>query len=199
MAVVAYQTAARELLQQTLLDAGHALLKQRVWSAITMGEIARDAGVSRQTLYSAFGTREDFARALVLREGDRFVSLVERAIRANAPDAELALTAAFDVFLGDAARDPLIRSVIAAGDGPDTLLPLLTIRGRPLLERCAERLADVIESCWEHVPSDDARRLSECIVRLAISFAALPPAAGPGAAEEIASVLAPYVRELTQD
>lgn len=189
---VPYQAAARELLRATLLDAGSALLRDRAWSKITMGEVARGAGVSRQTLYSAFGTREEFAQALVLREGDRFLSSVEQAIRSCAPDAERALSAAFEVFLDAAAADPLIRAVVA-GDGSNTLLALLTIQGRPLVDRLAERLSEVIVSAWPQASAGEATLLAECMVRLAISCAALPPAAGPRA---ISSVLAPYARSM---
>ena len=42
-----------------------------------MAEVARAAGVSRQTLYKEFGTRQEFAQAFVLREADRFLGDVE--------------------------------------------------------------------------------------------------------------------------
>ena len=54
--------AARELLRSTLLDAARAELASRRWTEITMADIARAAGVSRQTLYKEFGSREEFAQ-----------------------------------------------------------------------------------------------------------------------------------------
>lgn len=68
---IPYSLAARELLRNTLLDAACDELQDRRWANITMADIARSAGVSRQTLYKEFGSRDEFAQALVLREAER--------------------------------------------------------------------------------------------------------------------------------
>src|SRR5690606_34971568 len=48
------------------------------WSKVTMGRLAAEAGVSRQTVYNAVGSREDLAEAMVLTESAGFVfSIVE--------------------------------------------------------------------------------------------------------------------------
>ena len=74
-----YAVAARALLRDTLLDAARRELEQRAWSEVTMADIAAAAGVSRQTLYKEFGSREEFAQAFVLREAERFIAAVETA------------------------------------------------------------------------------------------------------------------------
>src|ERR1700683_4995997 len=53
-----YALAARELLRNTLLDGARDELQRRPWAEITMADIAATAGVSRQTLYKEFGSRE---------------------------------------------------------------------------------------------------------------------------------------------
>ena len=68
---VPYSVAARELLRNTLLDAACHELQSRHWADITMADIAVAAGVSRQTLYKEFGSREEFAQVLVMREAER--------------------------------------------------------------------------------------------------------------------------------
>ena len=83
-----YSVAARELLRDTLLDAARDELRERQWGEITMADIARAAGVSRQTLYKEFGSRDAFAQALVLREADRFLASVETAVRAHIDDPD---------------------------------------------------------------------------------------------------------------
>src|ERR1700722_3127505 len=98
-----YPLAARELLRDTLLDAAHDEIERRSWAEITMADVARRAGVSRQTLYKEFGSREQFAQALVLREGDRLLRAVEEAVLARLEDPAAALSAAFEVFLSAAA------------------------------------------------------------------------------------------------
>src|SRR5690606_13349312 len=60
----ALMPAARE----SLLDAAYAALARRPWSAVRMVDVAAAAGVSRQTLYNEFGSKDGLARALVRRE-----------------------------------------------------------------------------------------------------------------------------------
>ncbi|MFB9461842.1 TetR/AcrR family transcriptional regulator [Streptomyces cinereospinus] len=68
--------AARE----SLLDAAFAALARRPWAAVRMVEVAAAAGVSRQTLYNEFGSKEGLARALVRREADGYLAGVDRAL-----------------------------------------------------------------------------------------------------------------------
>ena len=69
-----YSEAARELLRTTLLDAARALLGERGWARVTMADVAARVGVSRQTLYNTFGSRDELAQALVLREQERMLA-----------------------------------------------------------------------------------------------------------------------------
>lgn len=191
---VPYPVAARELLRNTLLDAARELLLARRWSDITMADVAKAAGMSRQTLYNEFGSREEFAQAFVLRDGDRFLTAVEEAVDEH-DDPAAALAAAFDVFLTAASDDPLVRAVIS-GDGTDDLLRLVTTQGTPLIERTSERLASVIVSRWPVVPAAEAALIGECLVRLAISFAVLPASPTGMTGESIVGLLGPYVENL---
>ncbi len=191
-APVPFAVASRELLRRTLLDAMRDQLATREWSAVTMAEVARAAGVSRQTLYKAFGSRQEFAQAYVLREVDGFLEAVEAAVQAHLADPPRALAAAFDVFLETAAQDPLVRAIVS-GEGGDELLPLVTTQGQPVLEHATERLAAFLLEGWPQIAAADARLLAECVVRLAISYAALPSGMGP---EAVATLLGPYVERL---
>ncbi len=187
-----YAVAARELLRDTLMDAAREELGRRNWSEVTMAEIALLAGVSRQTLYNEFGSREAFAQAFVLREGDRFLVAVEEALLARTDDPAGALEAAFDVFLTAAGDDPLVRTAVF-DSGSDGLLPLVTTQGKPLVERAAERLAAVIARGWPQVANADAELLAESVVRLAISYAALPKGPATMTAASVARLLGPYL------
>jgi AcrR family transcriptional regulator len=190
-----YAVAARELLRSTLFDAARDELASRRWSEVTMADIAAAAGVSRQTLYKEFGSREQFARALILREADRFISTVEEAMDAHLGDPKAALLAAFGLFLAVAAEDPLVRAAIA---GADEMLPLVTTQGQPLVERSTERLHAAIISRWPQVSPHDAALLAECLVRLAISYATLPAGPAGMTASSIAELLGPYIEGALQ-
>ncbi|MER5827018.1 helix-turn-helix domain-containing protein, partial [Streptomyces mirabilis] len=82
--------AARE----SLLDAAYTALAHRPWSTVRMVDVAAVAGVSRQTLYNEFGSKEGLARALVRREADGFLAGVERALATHADARERLVAAA---------------------------------------------------------------------------------------------------------
>ncbi len=192
---VPYSVAARELLHSTLLDAACEELGRRRWSEITMADIARAAGVSRQTLYKEFGSRDEFAQVLLMREVARFLNAVEQAVHTHLDDPAQALAAAFDVFLTAAAENPLV-STIVGGEGAEELLALFTTQGKPLVDHAVERITAVMLSGWPLVDATDAELLSECLVRLAISYAALPEGPTSMTAASVSRLLGPYVEQL---
>lgn len=67
--------------RESLLDAAGAALAGLPWSLVRMIDVAAVAGVSRQTLYNEFGTKDGLARALVRREADAYLAGVDRALR----------------------------------------------------------------------------------------------------------------------
>ena len=190
-----YAEAARELLRKTLLDGARDELERRGWAAITMGDIAAAAGVSRQTLYKEFGSREAFAQAFVMREVARFLAAVEDAVNEHLDDPAVALSAAFDVFLTAAAEDPLVRTLLT-GEQAHSLLALVTTRGEPVVAGATERLSAIILAGWPGVDPLDARLLAECLVRLAISYAALPAGPTGMTAASVTTLLGPYIERI---
>jgi AcrR family transcriptional regulator len=194
-----YAEAAHELLRNTLLDAARDELERRGWAQITMSDIATAAGVSRQTLYKEFGSRDEFAQAFVMREVDRFLEAVEVAVREHLNDPATALSAAFNVFLTAAAEDPLVRTLLT-GDEAYSLLALVTTQGEPVVAGATKRLSAIILSGWSTVNPADARLLAECLVRLAISYAALPAGPTGMTAASVTTLLGPFIeRVLTEE
>jgi AcrR family transcriptional regulator len=190
-----YAEAARALLRDTLLDAAGDLMRERGWAETTMAEVAAAAGVSRQTLYHEFGSRNDFAQAYVLRETGRFVASVETALSSRTGDPRAALVAAFEVFLAAAAGHPLIRAIVS-GDGNDGLLALITIQGGPVLGLATERLAALFITSWPQIDAGRARLVADCLVRLAISHAALPGGPAESSAAGVGEVLGPFLEQV---
>jgi AcrR family transcriptional regulator len=185
-----YAVAARELLRDTLFDAARSELEHRAWSEVPMADVARAAGVSRQTLYKEFGSRDEFAQAFVLHEADGFIAAVEGAMDAHQDDPKAALTAAFGLFLSAAAEDPLIRAAIR---GSGEMLPFVTTHGETLVEGAAERLRMAIAARWAQAQAHDVALLAECLVRLAISYATLPVAPAGMTASSITELLGPFI------
>nr|MDT0665759.1 helix-turn-helix domain-containing protein [Micromonospora sp. DSM 115978] len=103
-----FVASTRLRLRETLLDAAAEVLSERGgWRDTRMADVAACAGVSRQTLYQHFGNRDALAEALLLREADRFLNDVERAVVEHRDDAQAATAAAFEVFLEAVANDVL--------------------------------------------------------------------------------------------
>jgi AcrR family transcriptional regulator len=189
-----YAVAARELLRETLFDAARDALQERPWAEVTMAEIASAAGVSRQTLYKEFGSRDEFAQQFVVREGERFLAAVEDAVRAHRDDPQAALAAALGVFLSAAAEDPLVRMLLT-DDGTGGMLPLVTTQSQPVVAFASYRLTTVILDCWPHVKRADVDTLAESLVRLAISYAMLPKDPPSEAIPTVMALLEPFIEQ----
>lgn len=187
-----YRVAARELLRGTLLDAARDLLGDRPWAQISMAEVARAAGVSRQTLYKEFGSRDEFAQTFVIREGARFLDAVERAIELHLDDPRAAVAAGLEVFLGAAAEDPLV-ALLLADDGTGGMLPLITTQSRPVLVWASARLGEAMRAGWPHASDEDVELLADSFVRLAISYVTMPRDSPAETAAAAAALLAPYL------
>ncbi len=187
-----YAVAARQLLRDTLFDAARDELQQRAWADITMADIARAAGVSRQTLYKEFGTRDEFSAAFVIREGERFLDAVEAAVREHLDDPSTAVAAALEVFLTTAGEDPLMR-ILLSDDGTGGMLPLVTTQSMPVVTWASARLAAVMRDGWPHASEHDAQLLAETLVRLAISYVTVPKGAPRATARDAAALLGPYI------
>jgi|SRR6187549_282161 len=189
-----YPQAARQLLRETLFAAAREALQRRAWSEITMADVATAAGVSRQTLYNEFGSRDEFALALVIHEGERFMDGVDAAVREHFDDPRAAVTAAFETFLRTAGEDPLVRIVIS-DDGAGGMLPFVTTQGMPVVQWATARLTATIEEGWPQAPPEKARLLAEALVRLAISHVTAPGEAPAATAASTSELLGPFIDE----
>ena len=190
-----YSELARGLLRERVLEAVGELLADRPWPKVSMAAVAAHVGVSRQTLYNTFGSRDELAQAYVEREADRFLAGVDVAVREHAADPREALGAALAIFLGAADRHPLVRAVTSA-EGGEELLPLVTTRGGPLIEHVTEHLTRLMVETWPRLRRTDTAPIADALVRLAISYAALPAGDPIGTASTIAALLSPSVDEL---
>jgi AcrR family transcriptional regulator len=190
-----YRGAVRQLLRDRLLDAGRDQLGERAWAQVTMAEIATAAGVSRQTLYNEFGSRDEFGQALVIREGSRFLEEVEDAIDEHPGDPRAALSAALERFLAITADDPLV-ALLLSDDGTAGMLPLLTTQSRPVLEWASRRLAETIDARWPGLPAGDLQTLTDVLVRLAISHVTAPGESPARTAESITRLLEPAIERM---
>ncbi|MER7984432.1 TetR/AcrR family transcriptional regulator [Streptomyces noursei] len=168
--------------REALLDAAYTALLVRAWSDVRMVDVAAAAGVSRQTLYNAFGSKDGLARALVRRETETYVAGVERELArgaAGAPgppdDAAARMTAAATWTLRTARTNPLVRAALTGCWGDR--LPLGQTGPAELVGRFRERAVAALAPGRprEQLPALDAA--CETAARLTLSCVIAP--AGP--------------------
>ncbi|MFJ1806260.1 MULTISPECIES: TetR/AcrR family transcriptional regulator [unclassified Streptomyces] len=195
--------AARE----SLLDAAFKALGRRPWAAVRMVDVAAAAGVSRQTLYNEFGSKEGLARALVRREADGYLAGVERALAVHG-DARERLTATAEWTTSAARENVLVRAVLT-GFWSERL-PSPTLSAVPSSSAVpAQRRADgplpspgdLVGAVRDRavaalsgpgaVRADaaDLARSCELAVRLALSCVAAPPPGEDGVARLVRGAL----------
>ena len=191
------QQASKQLLRGGLLDAMREHLRHSDWSSVTMTDIAEAAGVSRQTVYNEFGSRQGLATAYALRLTDEFCGAVDAAVEKNVGRVRDALREAYRTFFGLAAADPLVQSLLSGQAKPD-LLRLITTDAAPLILHATERLATTLHRSWIGAPHDEARRVASSIGRMALSYIAMPPEDDSDVADHLARLFEPVIASVAR-
>ncbi|MFI1373152.1 TetR/AcrR family transcriptional regulator [Streptomyces longwoodensis] len=181
--------------RESLLDAAFAALTRRPWSTVRMVDVAAAAGVSRQTLYNEFGSKDGLARALVRREADGYLAGVERALAVHG-DARERLTATAEWTVTAAHDNALVRALLT-GCWSERL-PTPALRPAPASAAVpAQRRADgplpspgdfvalvrdravsVLAGPVAKPDTAELARSCELVVRIALSCVAAPPGEG---------------------
>jgi AcrR family transcriptional regulator len=187
-----YAEASRVLLRDSVLDAMRDLLLARDWSAITLSDVARAAGISRQTIYNEFGSRQGLAQGYALRLADRLVDVVHAALDANVGHIYEALLRGFREFFAESAADPLVTSLLTGVAKPD-LLQLITTDSAPIINQASARLVSALTQSWVAASDEDAGVLARAIVRLCLSYVSMPPEADHDVAADLARLMTPFV------
>jgi AcrR family transcriptional regulator len=175
-----------------LLDAAYDAAVAGDWARIRMQDVARAAGVSRQTLYNEFGSKDALAEALAMREIGQFIDGTERALDAAHPDdpIQAVAAAALNTFQ-QAADNPLLKAALV--DDTSGLLAFLTTRGQPAMSAARASFETYYSTHWPELSRDAITVAAETITRLTVSYLVLP-AEEP--AEAIAQRLADLARTL---
>ncbi|MFF9911765.1 TetR/AcrR family transcriptional regulator [Streptomyces sp. NPDC013457] len=173
--------------REALLDAALASLAVLPWSAVRMVDVASAAGVSRQTLYNEFGSKEGLARALVRREADAYLQGVERVLAAPAPPRRNLLAVA-EWTVSQAYTRPVLRALLTGCWGERLPVPRPARAGSrasavpaqrradagvpsptDLLRLARDRAATVLQD-----RDGDVRNSCEIVLRLALSYVVAP-------------------------
>lgn len=171
-----------------LLDAAHAVVVGPGWAKARMADVAAAAGVSRQTLYAEFGSKDGLAQALALREAQRFVDGAESVLTGHEGSPAEAVAACTAWTLTQAADDPLLKAVLT-DESADGLLPYLTTRSDQLLQAVADRNVAYLTAHWPHLPAEEIALVADVLVRLTISHIVTPGGPPDVTARRIATLV----------
>lgn len=171
-----------------LLDAAaDAVLSGADWDKVRMADVARAAGVSRQTLYYEFGSKDAVAQALAMREAARFMAGADAARTGHEGSPGEALGAACQWTLTEAASNPLLKAVLT--DDTGSLLPFLTTRSEALLAATREHCAAYLSGRWPGLDADLVLLVADAVNRLTLSHLVLPGGRPDQVAADIARLV----------
>ncbi len=139
-------------------------------SKTTVDDIAREARLSRATLYRVFpGGREEIVATAVSRELDRYFAELAAALERQSELEELlvtALTTAGDLL----ARHEVLGFLLA--NEPEVVVGYLAFSGADLLlARAGDFFAPYLAG---HLRAEPARRVGQWLARLVLSYVACP-------------------------
>ncbi|MFF0427698.1 MULTISPECIES: TetR family transcriptional regulator [unclassified Streptomyces] len=186
-----FRESVRSLLREQVLDAAYRLVAADGWGGLRMAGIARAAGISRQTLYNEFGSKEAIGQALVQRELEGFLLGIQRELDAHRGQLEAAAAAGVGYTLQQAVDNPLIKGVLlAARGGEDDLLAYLTTRPEPVFGTAMTMLDAYATEAWPDVDEESRGLAVETIVRLTVSHIVQPVGPPEESARRIARITA---------
>lgn len=138
--------------REKLLAAAADVIEADGWAAVTMGKLAGRVGVSRQTVYNELGSKAELAKALMLRETDRFVARVLDDVAAHPDDPVDGVTEVFRHTLEAARANPLLEIALGGQQGGrEDFLPLLTSQPEAVIERAVDAVAAVFARAYPGV------------------------------------------------
>ncbi|MEV1293650.1 TetR family transcriptional regulator [Pseudonocardia sp. NPDC049635] len=174
---------ARDHLRAEVLDVAERITVAR--ERLSMPELARRVGVSRQTLYSEFGDREGLAAALVLRATDRFLDRIEAALD-GAADLHAAWVAAVHAALTEAEENPLIAALLT---GEDAVPSAFGTGSGPIVAAASERAAGFLRRVRPDLADADVLLAAGTAARLVVSHLVLPGGPPDRVAADVATVV----------
>jgi AcrR family transcriptional regulator len=182
----------RGLVRDEALERAAELLVAGGWRGLRLQDVADGIGVSRQTLYNEFASKQGLAAALVLRRTEEFLAQLEAALDGE-DDLYRAWVEAVGTTLDTVARDPLLR-VLLTGQGAEDLLPLLTSEAEPLITAARDRAAAFLRRRRPELDAATASAAAEVAARLTISHIVLPLHPPDVVADQIATTLVRFLR-----
>lgn len=169
-----FQLRVRRQLREDVMDAAYRILVTSGWSSVRMTAIAEAVGVSRQTLYKEFTTKDEIGRALTLREAGRFIDRINGEIEQATDLSTVIETAIRCGFEHGSANRILLALLTEPPLTGDSLLPFVTTDAAALFDKGAELLAGPIRRHAPGIDPEDIAATCDALTRLMISHLLQP-------------------------
>lgn len=169
-----------------LLDAAVEAASVHGLTRLSVGDVAKRAGLSRQTLYKHFPSKEALVAEAVLREAGTIVTEVVAAAEAF-EDPKESLQAAILVTLRTTREHPLLDRLIRTE--PEALMPLLVGDEGPVAGAVRAVVEQVISIRLPDLTPVEVRRAADLLSRVLISYAVSAPDDPPEIVAEFIATL----------
>lgn len=164
-----FSDAVPKLLRDTVLDAVDQVVRQQGWVRTSLEQVAKAAGVSRQTLYNEFGGRQSLAMAYIERRIDTIVDAAAQLIRSRPDDLPGAVRDAVTLFL-DMVDEPLAQTVLAPGKlGPELVSIVAAVNARAVAP-----LAEAVIDARPGIDPEDAMAAADVLAHIAVAHVGFP-------------------------
>ena len=159
---------------ERLLDAALEAATVHGISKLAMGDVARRAELSRQTLYRYYPSKDVLVAAVVTAETTKLIEqVVTAAMEHTDPQASLeaGLLTALTVLRDHPLLDRLVRTE------PEALLPLLTTDSSPVMVQVRGVVEAILTEGNPDLTQDPValRRFADVLTRLLVSYAVSAP------------------------
>ncbi len=154
-------------------------------SRLTVGDVAKRAGVSRPTLYKHFRSKDELVSAAVEREAQYMVDAV--AVGDLPADPRAALEAGIHTVLVVTREHPLLDRLIRTE--PESLLPLILEDGGAVSLKVRETIDAILRSRFDQTDEVVLRRCVDLVTRLVISYAVNAPDDPPEVVARVVSAV----------
>jgi AcrR family transcriptional regulator len=159
--------------RERILDSAYALVSRVGLRRTTFEDVAAKAGVSRQTLYRYFGSKDEMVAALMDREADRFLEALQRMAVDNT-DLAGAMSKGLMFTFDYLASHPLLSWIHE--NEPDELLPHLRSHWLPILDAVKRYIEPFMEAevSEGRMTPRRAQMAGDWLSRIAMSYLIVP-------------------------
>lgn len=162
---------SRRTSRVAILDATLEVLSTDGLAGLSLEDVASTAGLSRQTLYRHFGSRDALIAAAILREEAELFEHMQAAAE-WCTDLESALATSFAAGMSWAREHALLDRVLRTE--PEALLPFLLTNDGPVLSAARPVVEELLHDHLPDTPTEQLAADADAVARLMVSMTIAP-------------------------